>query len=224
MILMKVGKREHLESLRDGNIYFSPLSRFRGDGTLFRGDQMEGKVKVDTSKGFWINGVDLSHYIEKVDMSYMRSGDILVFCAAILDDSNMQVVGNNLISIKQEFLNEMRKFGRYAVIFELDQFKNCVSEKAAEAQFYYGYGAVSYVDKDKHDDITHYFQKTQNVLGTDAIYFLKDHTYSEQHEWRFFLDCVPRESKNSDGTYVLKIAGLQVSDIIDLDSAQNLSE
>ena len=48
MLLMKVGKRNHLESFRNGIIHFNPLSFFREDGTAFRGDAMEGKYAIDT--------------------------------------------------------------------------------------------------------------------------------------------------------------------------------
>ena len=222
MLLMKVGKREHLESLRDGYIYFSPLSRFRKDGTLFRGDSMEGKTRIDISKGFWINGTDYSDMLEEVTYSYIGSDSILVFCAAILDDRNMQIVSSNQISINQEFLSEMRKFGQYAVVFDLEEFSNRVTKKVKLLQYDYGYRAVGYVDKSDHNAVTDFFNVNQQIFGSDAIYFLKDNSYSNQYEWRYLLDRVPEEDKNSDGSYILKIEGLHVSDIIDLDTAENV--
>lgn len=217
---MKVGKPEHLDSFRDGNVYFSPLSRFRGDGTLFRGDSMEGKTKIDISKGFWVNGKNISDYLEEVTYSHVGSDDVLVFCAAILDDSNIKIVSHDQIAIDQKFLTEMRKFGQYAVVFDLEQFTACVTERTKQYQYDYGFRSVTYVDKADHAAVTEFFKENQKIFDSDAIYFLKDRSYANQHEWRYMLDHVPVERKNADGSYILKISGLRVSEIIDLDTAQ----
>lgn len=64
MVLIKFGEKEHLQMLKEGSVHFNPLSRFREDTTLFRGDELEGKYIIDTSKGFFIDGIDISKFGE----------------------------------------------------------------------------------------------------------------------------------------------------------------
>ena len=67
--LLKFGKKEHLEQLKNGIVHFSPIELFQEDVTTFRGDKMEGKEYLDLSKPFVVNGVDISAYIEKAVIS-----------------------------------------------------------------------------------------------------------------------------------------------------------
>ena len=50
VLLIKFGKKEHLEQLKNGIVHFSPIELFQEDPTDFRGDKMEGKHYIDTSK------------------------------------------------------------------------------------------------------------------------------------------------------------------------------
>lgn len=68
MLLMKVGKYEHLELLRNGHVHLNPLSRFRDDETNFRGDALEGSYRLDINKGIYINGVDISKIGEGLEV------------------------------------------------------------------------------------------------------------------------------------------------------------
>lgn len=69
--------------------------------------------------------------------------------------------------------------------------------KAKQYQYDYGFGTVAYVDKSNHTTVTDFFKENQQVFDSDAIYFLKDGSYANQHEWRYMLDRVPVECKNS---------------------------
>lgn len=85
MWMLKVGQYEHLELFRKGNVHFNPLSFFRNDSTTFRGDELEGKFILDTSKGFFINGIDISKFGTGTGtLTYEDSDNALIFCAAIL--------------------------------------------------------------------------------------------------------------------------------------------
>ena len=65
VLLIKFGKQEHLEQLKNGIVHFSPIEQFQEDPTDFRGDKMEGKHYIDTSKPFLMNGTDISMYISE---------------------------------------------------------------------------------------------------------------------------------------------------------------
>lgn len=222
MYLMKVGKREHLEMLREGHVHFNPLSLFRGDGTAYRGDELEGNCRIDVSKGIFINDVDISKIGSglKATLSYQRSEDVLIFCAAVMDRSNFIFEGDQSIGPTGNFLREMRQFGQYALIFESEQFTASLSKLFKEGRCGFGYSKVWYVDKWNFDAVSAYFQDKKEILGDEAIYFLKDVAYERQNEWRFIVDCIGGHStvyKNENGSLDITIPPFPVSDIIDLD-------
>ena len=47
--LVKYGKKEHLEELKNGRIFFNAIKKYRNDGTEYRGDSMEGRIPIDPS-------------------------------------------------------------------------------------------------------------------------------------------------------------------------------
>ena len=63
MLLIKFGKKTHLEQLQNGIVHFSPIELFQKDSTSFRGDKMEGREYIDLSKLLVVNGLDISKYL-----------------------------------------------------------------------------------------------------------------------------------------------------------------
>lgn len=225
MLLLKVGKKEHLELLRKGHIHFNPLSLFRNDGTNYRGDALEGTYRIDTSRGIFINGVDISKIGEgmEVTMTYQHSDDILIFCGAILDDSTSVKVVNDSgltdVQFRPEFLKEIKQFGQYAVGFESKHFVKAVEAALKDKQCNYGYSKVAYIDKWDFEAVSTYLNRTNENLGDEATYFLKDATYKAQNEWRFIIDCIENVSaitKNSDGSLTLNVTPFPTTEVFEL--------
>ena len=42
--LVKYVKKEHLEDLKNGRIFFNAIKKYINDGTDYRGDSMEGRI------------------------------------------------------------------------------------------------------------------------------------------------------------------------------------
>ena len=49
-LIAKFGREEHLKQLQNGEIYFNAVQAYRDDGTVYRGDPMEGKIPIDPAK------------------------------------------------------------------------------------------------------------------------------------------------------------------------------
>ena len=78
-LLLKFGQKCHLESLKAGNLFFNPISKFRNDGTLFRGDENEGKIPINPST-FFIDGKCYGDIIKSVMASYEGDDNMFIFC------------------------------------------------------------------------------------------------------------------------------------------------
>lgn len=219
MLLIKVGKHEHLNQFLNGIVYFNPLDTFRNDGTCFRGDQYEGKVFIDTSKGFWINGTDISQYIAEATQTFVGSENVLIFCASIIDDTNSKPIPPNGIDFSDDFYNTMRKFGDYAVVFDSKELVKNIREALSDKKCTSAWGPVCYCDKRNSLQLSKTYHDNEDTFGEATIYFLKDENYRAQNEWRYTIDYINSDSplkKNANGSLSLKINPVHASDIIDL--------
>lgn len=225
MYLFKVGKREHLELLKDGIVHFTPLSYFRGDGTTFRGDLLEGTYVMDTSRGFFINGVDISKLGEgfKATMTHADSDDVLVFCASMLEQKNFEKHSSNSIGFEEDFFNEMRKFGQHAIILDHLQFIENIKAALCDVQCNSAWRRVVYCDKSDHIRMRECIKGLEDQHSDSIIYFIKDESYQLQNEWRFIIDYINPSSvlkKNKDGSLDLKIRPVPASNVFDLNTAR----
>lgn len=225
MLLFKVGKYEHLKSFICGNVHFTPLSYFRADGTLYRGDELEGKLVVDTSKGVYINGVDISKMGAEVRITqtYLNSDNTLIFCASRIDSNNAQKDGDEY-NVSVEFIKEMRKFGEYAVVFELDTFANSLFERLKNEGCRSSCSKVAYCDKNNSNDVSEQIAKKREILKSSSLYYIKDIAYEKQNEWRFVIEFpteFPMESINKDGSLDIQIKPFPVSEIMNIDELLN---
>ena len=47
ILFAKFGRKEHLDMLSEGYVYFSPVSRYRTDTSNYRGDEVEGIIPIN---------------------------------------------------------------------------------------------------------------------------------------------------------------------------------
>lgn len=225
MYLFKVGKQEHLELLRNGIIHFMPLSYFRGDGTAFRGDELEGKYIIDTSQGLFINGIDVSKFGTgfRATMNYVDSDDVLIFCAAMLEQKNFEKHSSDSFAFEESFFNEMRKFGQYAIIFDHLQFIDSIKVALSNIRCNFTWGKVTYCNKNDHIHMRECIKNMEGQHSDTTIYFIKDESYQLQNEWRFIINWLNPSSvlkRNDDGSLDLKIKPVPASDVFDLNTAR----
>lgn len=123
-LLAKFGKKEHLEALKNGNIFFSAIKKYRNDGTSYRGDIMEGKVPIDTEQVEMLdeNGNNiwplLKNIGSSVSLNWSWQGDdnLLMFCAAALTKEVMKNIRDDVWILSNDFKNSIKEFGDYVIL------------------------------------------------------------------------------------------------------------
>ena len=191
VLLIKFGKHEHLEQLKNGIVHFSPIEQFQEDPTDFRGDKMEGKHYIDTSKPFLINGTDISMYIKEAVVSYELNCPVCSFSASLLSYNNCHMVSEGEYAPNDDFIAEMRKFGDYFLIFNAFDFIDSLAKEFEITGCGYEYHPMVYIDKHNHELVRGYFDTKSEDQKSTAHLFVKDTTnsYPLQNEWRMiFLD------------------------------------
>lgn len=185
--LLKFGKKEHLEQLKNGIVHFSPIELFQEDVTTFRGDKMEGKEYLNLSKPFVVNGVDISAYIEKAVISSIPDCPVRSFSASLLSHKNCHMVSEDTYALNDNFIAEMSQFGDHALLFNFSDFVNALVKNLEAAGCGYGYHPIKYIDKRNHGLIREYYDKIDEDSKSMAHLFVKDtaNSYPLQNEWRF---------------------------------------
>ena len=191
VLLIKFGKKEHLEQLKNGIVHFSPIEQFQEDPTDFRGDKMEGKHHIDTSKPFLINGTDISMYIKEAVVSYELNCPVCSFSASLLSYNNCHMVSEGEYAPNDDFIAEMKKFGDYFLVFNAFDFIDSLAKEFEITGCGYEYHPVVYIDKHNHELVRGYFDTKSEDQKSTAHLFVKDtsNAYPLQNEWRMiFLD------------------------------------
>lgn len=206
MILLKFGKREHLEMLRRGIFHFSTLDTFVADQTDFRGDSREGKLILDTRETFLIDGKNYAPYIKEAAITYVGFESILSFSASILNFDICHITEDGAYAVNFDFIEEMQQFGDSFLVLRADELIEYLEEKFQESKCYYAAHPIVYCEKTDFDGIREIFkQKKINVTSPYEFCFIKDKTpYALQNEWRCIIDDYNSEYKaqNENGANI----------------------
>ena len=206
MLLIKFGEAEHLEQLKNGIVHFSTLETFQKDPTTFRGDRLDGKLFLEPDSPLIINGHDFSSYVKEATISYETNCPQLSFSASMLSKKNCFELPNGLYSVNEDFIEEMKQFGKHFLIFNAFEFIDAVVDELEKAQCYYEYHKMVYIDKNNHQLIRNYFSGLNSERQQFGHLFVKDtaNSYPLQNEWRFVAFDVDSHycTKNDDGTNI----------------------
>ena len=220
-LLAKFGKREHLEMLSEGYVYFSPVSRYRNDTSNYRGDENEGIIPIDPmSIGiFDENSRKIFEFIPRPDSVKLTQFDddhILMFCAAMITEEILKEEGMHYV-FNDEFKDAIKDFGDYVLIFYAGEFLSKLYQAKLNASPEFGYTSGPIIYRNLND-----FSKTNVYYQTESVYdpfFVKSEHYKMQNEWRIIVDgsddYLPT---NEDGSYIIKIEKLEWAYIFELET------
>lgn len=205
--LVKFGKKEHLEDLKNGKIFFSAIKKYRNDGTDYRGDSMEGRIPIDPSTIaiYDKDGRNIFDYLPRPDIvteMLYNDDNFLMFCASIISKEIMVEKEKNHWRLSEEYKNDMKQFGDYALVFYSYEFLEKIDEakKTHIPEFGYDAGIVKYRDLSDFSDMSAY--RTMGII-TDR-YFVKGLKHKIQNEWRMVLGgkSEPLELNCFDGYFI----------------------
>ena len=186
MILLKFGKKEHLEQLKSGSVHFRPVEYFQNEPTTFRGGPMEGKLYLDPTKPLLINGYDISSFIQEATISHVVEGNTLSFSASKLSRSVCHMNEDGTYTPNDDFIAEMSKFGDSFLVFNGYDLIEKLRESLAMQKCPLKYHSILYCNKRNPEDVHSLFA---DISEEDDLiyYFIKDIAYSLQNEWRMVL-------------------------------------
>ncbi|WP_368293693.1 hypothetical protein [Dehalobacter sp. TBBPA1] len=227
-LLAKFGEREYLEMLSNGYIYFNPISKYRNDTTVFRGDNKEGLVPIDPSelKMFDKSGQDIFNFIPRpttVMQSIVGDDSILTFCASIITENILYYNNQNYV-FTEDYKSAIKEFGEYVLLFSCEELLTLLRNAQINAYPKFGFtsGPIIYRDLNDFTDAGSY-RNAYNIKGSVYDpYFVKSSKYKNQNEWRLIVDG-SNESlpTNDDGSYIIKIDNMKWANLCDTNTFLN---
>ena len=217
-------KREYAEDIAKGIIYMKESGYFRKLEDTYRGDSFDGISPVDldgetaaleTNDGerieFIISGV--------MKIGFERDDKLPIFCATLLSEDILEL--NEKLSdteyrakFKDEFVTEISKFGKYVVIFNIDDFISKMETFLKSKKVVGMSGPIKYVEitKEYNESIISNHEHNQY-----ECFFKKDKSYKLQNEWRTILidENHTLIDSNSD-FYVMRLEQLHQAQIVDI--------
>ena len=208
VILIKCGKREYLEQLKNGRMFFNSIKNYRNDGTDYRGDKLEGVKLLDPGKISITlpDGTNLFDHVrrpDQVSLSYKDDDDLLMFCAAKVTEKVMRTEDGNRWVLIDAFKNELKKFGDYAILLWSNEVLEHIvgSDQYQHNHLAYSADSITYRDKQNYSEEAVYHS------GSPLdVYFTKDSSYAVQNEWRVLLASNDPIELNEHGGYYLDVA------------------
>lgn len=208
MALLKIGKLDHLEALREqGQIHCKTLAYFSTlEDTILRGDELEGVTTIVNLDGGTIQMKDVdasdTAYCKPIDIHtgrmFHRSEDAKgnIFCMYSIAVDKHELGNNHLIT------DEAKSFGdHFLVIKNWNEFLRRVAVKLETLGMTGKYGFITYKDFTKYH-------------GKKTL-FEKDLAFKPQQEFRIFIH---NESTEPLDLYIGSIADIsEIGCCIDLE-------
>ena len=210
--LIKFQRKDRIESLRAGHMYFSPLNVFRKyedtSGNKVIGDEREGMMPIQHA----VFEDAETHEFSPVNNALIktRNSDDYVFCFFGMKDDATH------FTFSEEQKAKIREFGDTALlILDFDEFVERVKKAALSAGFSGHYGRVKYYD-DESDNVN---MMLCSINGMWNFAFYKPQDYEYQQEYRFLLE---RNGKPDDH-WILELGSLDdITIMMPIEQALNI--
>lgn len=223
MIFAKFGEQKHLEMLKNGIVYLNPISKYRSDSTLYRGDKNEGMVPLDPTKIKLLdeNGNNLFDKIrppDSVKKAFVGDDDLLIFCVSMITTKMFRRNHSNKLVLTDNYKNAIKDFGESVLLFWPSEFLKLLktAQKNAIPPFGFDGRPIIYRDLSDFSKDGDYFNAYNTTGNNLDHYFVKSSNYKEQNEWRLIVGNANEPlPKNDDGSYIINIGKMEYATLAD---------
>ncbi len=210
--------KQYAEAFLAGELYMKESGFFRKLDDSFRGDKYDSKGIFDSKLKFeFNNGVNKlmfidgkatngDIYIDDITFGFSEDNKIPILCQAILDSGNLVCISNGKYTLNKQFTVEMNKFGKYFVLFSIDELIYKLTNFVRDRKLNIKYGKIVYKQIAKRNPFEDYNSDIYEP------FFIKDSSYRNQNEFRIIID-------NNNHTLVSAISDYYIANIDKLEYA-----
>lgn len=218
-LLLKFGKKEHIEELANGNMFFNQVKSYREDTTQSRGDSDEGcipinpqNIKIIDSDGN--NLLDRISLPDKVRSFRQKDESTLMFCGTEIS-KNILTKRNNKYFFTKEYIESIKSFGDYVLLFSKKETLNklYIESEKESSEFGYIADSINYENLNNFSYIDKQYNLNKSVY---APFLKKDISYKTQSEYRIIIDGITKQLElNLYGGYIINLGKFEWAHIFE---------
>ena len=218
-------KKEHRDDFINGDIYLKESGYFRKLEDVYRGDKNDGRRPMNPQ------GLGLSFEVPNVmtipinDVYEFQEGfdgddKIPIFCASFVNEKIVYKTGKESYRFKKEFIDELSKFGMYAVFIDLHELREKLKKISIKNEISYKENFVTYSNILKK--YTEACSSPKTLEEQYQSFFYKDSSYRWQNEWRLVLDTTKAPLIYGDAdNYILHLGKFKSAMSLNVDQFAN---
>lgn len=221
--VLKFSKKEYLEKIKIGELYFKESKYFKYIEENNVGDSREGKIRVDPASIPQSNDImnKIARKTEELNFYQKKDEKTPIFCCSIIDKDIINKIDDTHFDFKSEFIQEMEKWGNDFILINLGELLEKVDSACKLNKIYFYGDKVKY---DRMDRILTFHQLyLEFAVNPILAFYHKNENYKWQNEFRITLYT---NGKNliSDHTdnYILKIKNLENAVIYHFEDLYNI--
>ncbi|ROR28310.1 hypothetical protein EDD66_105251 [Mobilisporobacter senegalensis] len=232
-ILIKIcEKEEYAKDVKNGKIYMKESGYFRKLEENHRGDIYDGKMPIHGNldikiglkngriKSFKQDFPDL--VIKEIDAGMVNDDKFPIYCTTILNENITEYISDKEFNFKNEFIEEMKNFGRYAVVFNADELIHKSSKYLVENKLATRGETACILSTINYCDIHNKYTIKDTAYIQNLIQFYnKDLSYKWQNECRLIIlnnRLIPSDKDH----FIMQIGELETAVIIPIDELNSL--
>ena len=120
MLIKVFSKKEYMEDFLNGILYLNESGYYAKLDDTFRGDKYDSSI-MEQNATIMINNE--CFYPDVLVHGFVGDDKVPVFCVTALDQYSLNQIDDKTYTIKQEIIDELSKFGDYAILFDYTEFK-----------------------------------------------------------------------------------------------------
>ena len=179
MMIKVFSKKEYRNDFINGHMYLNESGYFNKLDDNYRGDKYDSQI-IEKDATIFVNGIELHPDI--MTQGFVGDEKIPILCMTILNETALTKTADNKFKIKQCIIDELSKFGEYALLFYYGELSTNLNNFVKEKGWAIDQDVVTYVDMSQNKDyLKLYYHDRFNK------YFVKDISYKNQNEARIIL-------------------------------------
>lgn len=179
MMIKVFSKKEYRDDFISGHMYLNESGYFNKLDDNYRGDKYDSQI-MERNATIFINGIEF--HPDVMTQGFVGDDKIPILCMTILNENALIKTDDNKFKIKQCIIDELSKFGEYALLFYYGELSTNLNNFAKDKGWAVDQDVVTYVDMAQNKDYL-------NLYYHDKFkkYFVKDISYKNQNEARIIL-------------------------------------
>lgn len=218
-LIIKFSKKEYLEDLKRGNVYFKAAKYYREVECKGVSDTRDGKTRMNMNS-IKIQNPETKEILEvpadEINCSIRNLERTPIFCCSIVDQDIITRTSSITFDFTEEFINEMKSWGNCFMVIDAYEFASKMYDKCRKEHLLMIVDKIKYDQETRKKDVSDFFKEYKEKPFEP--FFHKTSNFKNQNELRFIVQNNKLNLIDNDKDYfILNIGELESAVIYECD-------